>query len=154
MDEAAHEIEAHIARTRERLGSNLSELEHRVDAATDWREQFRARPHVFLGGAFVGGALLAAALRPKSPRRLYDAPTEARLGSVARNTVNAQEQALELWNEVKGALIGVAAMRIKDYIGALIPGVDEHFRRADRGADTSSPATAEHGRRSAARHES
>ena len=66
MDEAAHKIEAHIDRTRERLGSNLRELENKVDAAIDWREQFRARPHLFLGGAIAGGALLAAVLRPKS----------------------------------------------------------------------------------------
>jgi hypothetical protein len=74
MDEAAHKIEAHIEQTRERLGSNLKELKHKVDDATDWREHFRARPHTFLGGAFVGGALLAAALRPKSAGRVFDPP--------------------------------------------------------------------------------
>jgi Protein of unknown function (DUF3618) len=130
MDEAAHKIEAHIDRTRERLGSNLRELEHKVDVATDWREQFRARPHMFLGGAIVGGALLAAALRPKSSRHLVDSSDEAHLGSVSRNGVNAQEQALELWNNVKGALIGVAAVRITEYISELIPGFDEHYQRA------------------------
>ena len=52
MDETANEIEAHIDRTRERLGSNLRELEDKVDAATDWREHFRERPHLFLGAAF------------------------------------------------------------------------------------------------------
>ena len=66
MDETAHEIEAHIDRQRERLGSNLKELEDKVDAATDWREHFRERPHLFLGAAFVGGAILATALRTKS----------------------------------------------------------------------------------------
>jgi Protein of unknown function (DUF3618) len=135
MDEAAHKIEAHIDRTRERLGSNLRELEHKVDVATDWREQFRARPHMFLGGAIVGGALLAAALRPKSSRHLVDSSDEAHLGSVSRNGVNAQEQALELWNNIKGALIGVAAMRITEYISELIPGFDEHFRRAEQRQD-------------------
>ena len=77
MDEAAHKIAAHIDRTRERLGSNLRELEDKVDAATDWREQFRARPHLFLGGAIVGGALLAAVLRPTSSRHVFDSSTEA-----------------------------------------------------------------------------
>jgi Protein of unknown function (DUF3618) len=135
MDEAAHKIEAHIDRTRERLGSNLRELEHKVDVATDWREQFRARPYMFLGGAIVGGALLAVALRPKSSRHLFDSSDEAHLGSVSRNGVNAQEQALELWNNIKGALIGVAAMRITEYISELIPGFDEHFRRAEQRQD-------------------
>jgi hypothetical protein len=136
MDEAAHKIEAHIDRTRERLDSNFRELEDRVDAATDWREQFRARPHMFLGGAIVGGALLAAVLRPKSFRQVFDSSNEGHLGSVSgavsRNGVHAQEQALELWNNVKGALIGVASMRLTGYISELIPGFDEHFRRAEQ----------------------
>lgn len=129
MDEEVHKIEAHIDRTRERLGSNLRELENKVDAATDWREQFRARPHIFLAGAIAGGALLAAVLRPRSSRHVLDASSESRLSSVSRNSVNAQEQALELWNNIKGALIGVTAMRVTEYISELIPGFDEHYRR-------------------------
>ena len=76
MDEAAHKIEAHIDRTRDRLGSNLRELENRIDAATDWREQFRARPHLFIGGAIAGGALLAAVLRPTASQHVFDSSTE------------------------------------------------------------------------------
>lgn len=135
MDEAAHKIEAHIDRTRERLGSNLRELEHKVDAATDWREQFRARPHLFLGGAIAGGVLLAAVLRPSSSRDVFDSSNESNLASVSRNGVNAQEQALELWNNVKGALIAVAAMRVTEYISELIPGFDEQYRRAAQGRE-------------------
>ena len=130
MDEAADKIEAQIDRTRDRLGSNLRELEDRIDAATDWREQFRARPHVFLGGAIVGGALLAAVLRPKSSRHVFDSSNEPHFASVSRNGVDSREQALELWNNIKGALIGVAAMRITAYISELVPGFDEQFRHA------------------------
>jgi len=60
MDQAADKIEAHIDRTRERLGSNLRELEEKVEAATDWRAHYQARPQYFLGGAFAAGVLLAA----------------------------------------------------------------------------------------------
>jgi hypothetical protein len=139
MDKAADKIEAHIDRTRERLGSNLRELEHKVDAATDWRAQFRARPHLFLGGAIAGGALLAAVLRPKSSQHVFDSSDESQLGLVSRNGVNAQEQALELWNDIKGALIGVAAMRVTEYISDLIPGFDEHYRRAAQRHDGPRP---------------
>ena len=123
MDEATGKIEAHIDRTRERLGSNLRELEHRLDAATDWREQFRARPHLFLGGALAGGALLAAVLRPHHLR------------AFSRSGVDGREQALELWNNIKGALIGVAAMRITAYISELVPGFDEQFQHAAQRRD-------------------
>jgi hypothetical protein len=137
MDEAAHKIEAQIDRTRERLGSNLRELEHRIDAATDWREQFRARPHLFLGGAIAGGALVAAVFRKKSSRRVFHSSHEAHLGAVSGNGVNAQQQALELWNNIKSALMGVAAMRITGYVSELIPGFDEHYRRAAQRHDAA-----------------
>ena len=127
MDEAPHKIKVHIDRTRERLGSNLRELEHKVEAATDWREQFRARPHLFVGGAFIGAALIAAVLRPRSPRT-----DEVHFASASRSGVNAGEQAIELWNNVKGGLIGVAATRITEYIGKSVPGFDEHLRRAEQ----------------------
>lgn len=139
MDEATHKIEAHIDRTRERLGSNLRELEHKVDAATDWREQFRTRPHVFLGGAIAGGALLAAVLRHKSSRPVFDSSNEVHLRATSHNGVNAQEQALELWNNIKGALLGVAAMRITQYVSDLIPGFDEHYRRTAQRHDVPRP---------------
>jgi hypothetical protein len=146
MDQTAHEIEAHIDRTRERLGSHLKELEDKVDAATDWRQHFGERPHLFLGAAFVGGAMLATALRAKSSRR---SPQHAGNVSVADAGTSTQAQALELWNNVKGALIGVASARIKEYIGELVPGFDEHYRRREQRVAASDPATVELGRTTA-----
>lgn len=143
MDETAHEIETHIDHTRERLGSNLKELEDKVDAATDWRQHFQERPHLFLGAAFVGGAILASALRARSSRR---SPDHAGITSFADGGTSTQGQALELWNNVKGALIGVASARIKEYIGELVPGFDEHYRRAAQRTTASDPATVELGR--------
>jgi hypothetical protein len=139
MDQAADKIETQIERTRERLGSNLRELENRVDAATNWREQFRARPHLFLGGAIAGGALAAAVLRPRSSHPVFDSSSESLLASGPRNDVNVQvrAQVLDLWNNIKGALLGVAAVRITEYISDVIPGFDEHYRRAAQGRDVS-----------------
>jgi hypothetical protein len=129
MDKAADKIEAHIDRTRERLGSNLRELENKVEAITDWREHFRARPHFFLGGAFVGGALLAATLRPKS-LPMSDSSDSAHFELASRGNGNTPGQVQELWDDVKAALIGVATMQITKYIGDLVPGFDDHYRRA------------------------
>ena len=136
MDETANQIEAHIDRTRERLGSNLRELEDKVEAATDWRGHFRERPHVFLGAALLGGMVLASTLRSRSARRP--------LSGVAMNPAvgghgPVRGQALELWNNVQGALLGVATARIKDYIGELVPGFDDHYRRAEERAAAIGP---------------
>lgn len=130
MDQTANEIEAQIDRTRDRLGSNLRELEHRVDVATDWREHFRKRPHLFIGAAFLGGVMLGNALR-----RTASPPRESGNGAVRRAlraSGTAQAQASELWNNLQGALVGVASAGIKEYIGALVPGFDEHYRRAEQ----------------------
>ena len=131
MDETVNQIEAHINQTRHRLGSNLQELERRVDAATDWREQFRARPYIGLGLAFAGGAAIATFLRPRSPES-SGPRRETAVGLRPRNDSDALEQAIEVWNHVKGALIGVASTRVKDYIGEVIPGFQEQLQRTEQ----------------------
>jgi hypothetical protein len=145
MDETANEITEHIDRTRARLGSHLKELEDKVDAATDWREHFREKPHLFLGAAVVGGALLATALRSPS-RRSSDGTG---IGRFAAGGGSAQAQALELWNNVKGALIAAGAARIKEYIAEVVPGFDEHYRRLEQRGAPSYSGTAELGRTTA-----
>ena len=131
MDQTANQIEAHIDRTRERLGSNLRELEEKVEAATDWREHFRERPHVFLGAAFIGGVVLASALRSKSA----DGPLSGvDVNPAVRGQGSVQAQVRELWNNVQGALVGVATAHIRDYISELVPGFDDHYRRAEQRA--------------------
>jgi len=94
MDETVDQIEAHIDRTRDRLGSNLRELEEKVDAATDWRAYFRERPHVFLAAAFFGGVVLARTLKSKSAGRPLSAV--AVNAAVGRHG-SAQRQAQYLW---------------------------------------------------------
>jgi hypothetical protein len=131
MDETANQIEAHIDRTRERLGSHLRELEDKVEAATDWREHFRERPHAFLGAAFIGGMMLASALRSKSAGRPMSAGA---MNSAVGGRGSVQAQARELWNNVQGALVGVATAQIKDYMSEVGPGFDDHYRRAEQRA--------------------
>jgi Protein of unknown function (DUF3618) len=128
MDET-REIEAHIDRTRERLGSHLKELGDKVDAATDWREHFRARPHVFLGAAFAGGAALAIALHARSPRSYSD---DAGISPFTVDSGSAQAQVLELWHNIKGALIGVASARVMGFLGELVPDFHEHYQRSEQ----------------------
>jgi hypothetical protein len=143
MDQTANEIEAQIDRTRDRLGSNLRELEHRVDAATDWREHFRKRPQLFIGAAFIGGVMLANALRRTSPTRQSG---NGAVRGVVGVSGSAQAQASELWNNLQGALIGVASAGIKEYIGSLVPGFDEHYRRVEQRAGAADSMTASLGR--------
>ena len=131
MAETVHEIAAHIDRTRERLGSNLKELERRVESATDWRAQFRARPFAGLGLACAGGALMAAFLYSRALRR-PPRPLEARVDPLAERGSDARGQARDLWNDIKQAFIGLAGARLKEQIDTLLPGFGEHVKRAEQ----------------------
>src|SRR4030095_1712856 len=126
MDQAADKIEAHIDRTRQRLGSNLRELEEKGEAAQEWRAHYQARPQYFLGGAFAAGVLLAATVRPRSVRRSSE-PSDGT--QFEFESGNVPGQLLEVWDNVRSALIAVAATQIAKYIGDRIPGFDEHYRR-------------------------
>jgi hypothetical protein len=133
MDQTVEQIEARIDRTREQLGTTLSAIEQKVDAAIDWREQVRARPWLMVGAACVGGAALAATLRA---RRSHGAGTPAGLHAatagrrfLGRDTI---ADVAGTWDTLTAALIGVASTRVKDYIAGRIPGFDEQFARAEQ----------------------
>jgi len=38
---------------------------------------------------------------------------------------------LETWDNIKGALIGVAATRFKDFVGEVVPGFHEQFQKTE-----------------------
>jgi hypothetical protein len=126
MDETIQQIETHIDRTRDELGSHLRELEGRVSAATDWREYVRARPYTTLAAAMAGGLVLATVLTKRGNQRRFRAPEPTQ----SRSSIDARGQAMELWEEIANALMGVAATGVKTYIGGLVPGFTEEIRRA------------------------
>ncbi len=142
MAETVNEIEDHIDRTRERLGSTLRELEDKVEAVTDWREQFHQRPHLFLGAAFAGGVLLSAMVRPSAlthdAYRLGHDTDDRPVERQARGTSAVQAQALDFWHNVQGALMGVASARAMGYLNQLLPDFEEHYRRAQQHGRSSS----------------
>lgn len=137
MGQTTHQIEAHIADTREQLGNNVRELERKVKAVTDWKQHVQTSPMTMLGVAFGGGILLATMLgRPRThrlgeQRDLYGAPGV----SEDRARINdPKDKAFETWDNVRDALIGVAATRLKEFIGEVVPGFQEQFNRAEENA--------------------
>jgi hypothetical protein len=133
MGQTADQIEQHIAQTRDTLGTNLEELEHKVKAVTDWKQQFQKHPMTMIGFAFGGGVLLAAMLggRKRNGQRFPAAPPS---GNFAESFTR-KHQAFETLDAVKGALLGVAATKIKDYVEGIVPGFGDHFNRAQQKAN-------------------
>jgi hypothetical protein len=133
------QIEANIDGARAELGANLEELERRVAGLTDWRAHYEARPLLFLGLAFAGGAAVAASLGSGRAPGAGFASTPG--GGPGRNMPSLlhKEHALATWDNVKGALVGLAIERFLGYAGELIPGFSDQFKRAERRAASVRP---------------
>ena len=137
MGQATSQIEAHIEDTRADLGSNLQELEQKVKSVTDWKQHFQTNPMTMLGVAFGGGILLATMLGGRKNRRGERGFYSPSPGSEPHaGTDHQKHKALETWDNIKGALIGVAATRFKDFVGEAVPGFHEQFQRTEEKAKT------------------
>lgn len=129
MGQTTNQIEAHIDHTRQELGSNFHELEYEVKAMTDWRQHFRKNPKAMLGLAFGGGILLASAISRPRGRRRRSLSSYAGEAEPHAATDHQKYKALETWDNIKGALIGVAATRFKDFVGEFVPGFHEQYQK-------------------------
>jgi hypothetical protein len=126
MDQTTEQIESQIHHKRRALRSNLQELEDKARSVTDWRQQVRANPAAMLAVAFVGG-MFAARIMPRRSHRgsRISHPTEGSERVSARG-----DQFTHEWNNVQGALIGVAANKFKDALAELVPGFGEQLAEA------------------------
>ena len=88
-----------------------------------------------LGVAFGGGILLATMLGGRKNRRGERGfPSHATGSEPHAGTEQQKHKALETWDNIKGALIGVAATRFKDFVGEIVPGFQEQFQGAEEKA--------------------
>jgi hypothetical protein len=156
MGEKPDQIERHIKNQRAELSDNISALEEKVKGAFDWRTQFQERPAALMGAAFVGGAILAAVLPSTSSvtRRLkssrYSDPwspyTNREMGqsslsvgsagssrAYSSNVSASSRKSSETWDNLKGALMGLAATRVSELVEELVPGFTEHYKKAASG---------------------
>lgn len=142
MGQTANQIENHIEDAREHLTSNLRELENKVKSATNWRQQFERRPLIFLGLALGGGVLVGTALgrhsgsrhvhhyAPPAPPQGATQPSSLHIPSALAPTI---DRASKVWDTFSGALVGIAAARVKDYVDQVLPGFAEQYSRAESG---------------------
>ena len=134
MGQTTSQIEAHIQDTREDLVSNLDELERKVKSVTDWKQHFRSNPMMMVSVAFGGGVLLATMFGGRKSRRGWSSDANR---SEPRLATNRQKlKALETLDNIKGALVGVAASRFTNFVGDVIPGFHEQLQRTEEAAKT------------------
>ncbi len=135
MGQTTDQIEAHIENVRGDLGSNLHEMERKVKSVTNWKQHFQNNPMTMLGAAFGGGILMATMLGGRKSRRGDRGFSSRAAGSEPHaGTDHQKNKALETWDNIKGALIGVAATRFKDFVGEVVPGFHEEFQKTEEKA--------------------
>jgi hypothetical protein len=139
MVETTAQIETHIAATRAHLGANLDALEGKIKSAADWREHFQSRPMTLLGAAFAGGIALAMAITSRHGRRRPRAVRRAELARRPRGPHT--EEVVTMLDDIQGALVGMAATKMKDVVGQVVPGFQEAFDRRQRTATPAAPAS-------------
>jgi len=138
MGQTTNQIEAHIENTRDELGANLKEFEQKVKSVTDWKYHFENNAMTMLGVAFGGGVLLASMLggnKRRGGRRSYSY-SSTNTPEPHAGTDLQKNKALETWDTIKGALIGVAATRFKEFVGEVVPGFHEQFQKTAARAKT------------------
>jgi len=134
MGETKDQIENQIEDAREDLGSNLQELERKVKSVTDWKYYYAKSPMTIIGVAFGAGVLLAAMSAKKSPRplRRFANPRNSQSRELMSGGERQKSKAMETWENLKGALVAVAATHVKDFVGEIVPGFRDHYDRPQR----------------------
>lgn len=136
MGQTTDQIETDIRHTREDLRSNLQELEHKVKAVTDWKQHFQNHPATMVAAAFGAGALLGTLGRRRSSGGVRgesstaaESPAAYQAGSTPPHA-GRKHEVMDTLEDVKSALVGVAATQVTGFLGRLVPGFQEHFNRA------------------------
>jgi hypothetical protein len=145
MGKTPDQIETHIETKRGDLRSNLEELEDKVKSVTDWRQQFRSNPGLMLSLAFGGGMLLAGVLRRARPRAHLGVNAEPARARQAPRLDDRKAQIRHVWDEIQGALIGVATSRIANTLVDVVPGFRSHFGAGRPGMAARGGASNGHG---------
>jgi hypothetical protein len=143
MADNPDQIKKHIESAQSELGGNFQELEDKVKRAADWHVQFDKHPMGMLGIALGAGMLLSAVVGgSRSPRR-HSSDRDMELG---RATSGASEQrrqkTSQTWDNITGALAGMAVASLRMVLGEAIPGFKEHYDRRERAAGQSYGPTA------------
>jgi hypothetical protein len=137
MEQTTRQIETHIENTRDELGSNLHELERKVKSVTDWKEQFQKNPMLILSAAFGGGILVASMMSGNRSRRNEGVYSSTVGDSKPHASTDRQShKALQTWDNIKGALIGVAVTRFKNYVAEVVPEFQEQYRKTEEAEKT------------------
>jgi hypothetical protein len=171
VGQRSDEIKKHIENQREQLGENLEKLEERVRNSTDWRTQYNRHPWAAVGLAFGGGLLLGVVTTGRRRgNRPYSGDSggysttgygtsslagaaattggaEASLQRQRRRPSATSRQLQRAWDtldNVRGALVGLGAVKLKEFLSDAFPGFGKQYEETEKARKESSESRSEH----------
>jgi hypothetical protein len=143
MAEEPNQIKRHIDATRRELSQNVYELGNRAKQATDWHTYFDKSPLTMLALAFSGGVVLSGFVGRSAPRHNGHHPlsshspgqhplSDAGESQSHRGVEARKSEAADMFDTVKGAMIGWTANQFKTLFGELLPGFRQEYERTER----------------------
>lgn len=141
LEDNLESIEARVRDTTTQVQDKVEEVQEKVKDATDWRAQFEKRPMVGLAVAFGGGVLLASMLGGGNDRRSssgsyyggYQPQSQGFSSYQGNGGMDVGKQhASSTFDNVKGALMGVAAAQLKNVLSDALPGFSDEYRQVER----------------------
>jgi hypothetical protein len=132
MVEEPNQIKRHIDATRDELGENVNELGRRVKKATDWHTYFDKSPMTMLALAFAGGVVASAFVGRQGTHRNGHHPlSQAGDGQFHPGVKYRKSAAADMFDTVKGAVIGWTANQFKMLLNELLPGFRQEYERTE-----------------------
>lgn len=151
-------IEAKVQQTTNQVYDKVDNVQHQVQdkveevqekfrEATDWRGQFDKRPMLGLAVAFGSGVLLASVLGGgdrEGDRGSYRGgpfgyqPQFQSYGSSSGGMNVGKQHVSSTFDNVKSALMGVAAAQLKNVLDDALPGFSDEYRQVEEEEKSSS----------------
>ena len=148
------QVQEKVEDVQHQVQDKVEEVQEKFKDATDWRAQFEKRPMVGLAVAFGGGVLLASMMGGGSSERRSSGssyyggyqPQSQGFSSHQGNggTEVGKQHMSSTFDNVKGALIGVASAQIKNVLSDVVPGFDDEYRQVESekgGSDSKDNST-------------
>jgi hypothetical protein len=157
MGEKSDQLERHIYEQRNELGENIHELQEKVRSSVDkvknsvdWRAQFQERPMTLIGIAFAGGLAASALFRRRRSSNYASSSSTDRWNTDGRSddsskgpTKDWRKKSNNAWEDIKGAVIGLAATKAGSALEKILPGFQEHYRKRQEERRSGSNGSAE-----------
>lgn len=149
MGETADALRDDIEARRHTMSRDVDELEQRARSVTDWRQQINERPMMALGVAAAGGMLLGLLTggsndkdrdRAHAGSYSYGLPSwnggDSGMGSwvtgdrgPSQATEAGKDRAASKVDEIRGALMGLAATKAEEFLKEALPGFRNEVSR-------------------------